>query len=139
MSAAGLFVGSLTRPFETLFYAAPLGFGILFGLVRGLRNPEWRWNSRLIMPFAIAAGFVLLALGIFNGQVSGNWKQFPHTAYEKNYTPHAVRFLWEKKSSAASESFAQSLPEPFQRMKELFRPARNAHRKFLANEVRKLP
>lgn len=119
LSALGVLICLLTRPFEGFFYSVPLICWALWNVFRGNCGSEWRWDCRgLAAPLAIGTVFGVLVLGAYNQRITGSWRIFPHSLYEKIYTPHGVRFLWESKTATKEDVFFESLPKPFHQLRD---------------------
>jgi hypothetical protein len=133
VSAAGMVICLLTRPFEGFFYLLPLAGWQLFSLLRRSDICGGRWNWRLIAPMAIGVCFGILALGIYNQRITGNWTKLPYNIYAKYYAPYGVLFVGEHAKSQSDNSFFESLPQPFQQMAEHYATAHQKHSEHFFN------
>jgi hypothetical protein len=90
---AGLILGLLTRPFETVLLAALLLAG---GVAYMLRFMAAAARKRLLMqlclPTALVLAFYLAAQGYYNHAVTHNMTTLPYTAYQQQYgvVPHWI-------------------------------------------------
>ncbi len=130
ISAAGMIICMLTRPFESFFYLLPLAGWQLYSLLRRSDGSGWNWNCRLLAPMGSGVCLGVLILGLYNQRITGSWSRFPYTMYGRLYAPYGVLFLGEHASKSANDSFFQSLPEPFRQMQDRYaseRQERIAH------------
>jgi hypothetical protein len=130
VSAAGMVICLLTRPFGGFFYLLPLAGWQLLSLLRRFEVFDWRWSWRLIAPMMIGVCCGFLALGIYNQCVTGSWTTLPYKVYEKFYAPYGVLFLGEHATDKDDNSFFESLPQPFRQMRDRYiaeKAERGAH------------
>lgn len=125
ISAAGIVVCILTRPFEGFFFMVPVTCWQLLSLLRSSKIFGWRRAWRLIAPMIIGVCFGLLTLGIYNQRVTGNWTTLPYNLYAKIYAPYGVLFLGEHRAGDGDNSFFESLPAPFHQMRDDYESMRH--------------
>lgn len=118
ISAAGMLICMLTRPFESFFCLLPLAGWQLYSLLRRSRISGWHWNWRLLAPMVSGVCLGFLLLGIYNQRITGSWTTLPYSIYDRFYQPYGVLFLGEHAAKQADDSFFQSLPEPFHQMRD---------------------
>lgn len=125
ISAAGLSICVLTRPFEGFFYLIPLAGWQLVSLFGGRHIFGWRWNWRLVTPMIVGVGSSLFLLGVYNHCITGNWATLPYAVYDKYYTPYGVLFLGQHAAKQPNDSFFASLPTPFHQMRNRYMEERH--------------
>ena len=119
LSAAGIVLCLITRPFEGLFFVAPVAVWISGIIWKERKINAQSWH--IAVPCVIGTLLGVLLVAGYNQRVTGKWNLFPHTLYEQKYTPHGVRFVWEKGSQKTDDSFFQTLPQPFHDLRELYK------------------
>ncbi len=98
----GVFLLMTTRPYEGLFYAAPLGGALAIHWLRS--GAEAR--KSLLIPGAVAAALVVAGFSLTladNLTTTGNWKVSPYTVFDRTYAipPALMPAKWEWPRSSA--------------------------------------
>jgi hypothetical protein len=84
---AGLFILSITRPYEGLVASLPIAVWLLVALWRWLRADETRARAvQMLLAQVVAAVVILASNGIYNHAVTGSALRMPYQEYQRQYS-----------------------------------------------------